>query len=61
MILLDFVAAIFVYIFSTSPKFGHFLNFKHFFRPEINFSQTCFTVLKSCMALSTSGLNHQTW
>jgi hypothetical protein len=47
--------------YGKSPKFGHFLNFKHFIRPEINFFQTCFTVLKSCMALSTSGLNHQTW
>ncbi len=43
-----------------SPKFGHFLNFNHFFRPEIIFFKTCFTVQKSCMALSTSGLNHQT-
>jgi hypothetical protein len=36
------------------------LNFNHFFRPEIIFFQTCFTDQKSCMALSTSGLKHQT-
>jgi hypothetical protein len=48
------------FLMRKSPKFGHFLNFNYFFRPEIIFFQTCFTVQKSCMPLSTSGLNHQT-
>jgi hypothetical protein len=47
-------------LYRKSPKFGHFLNFNHFFQPEIIFFQICFTIQKSCMALSTSGLNHQT-
>jgi hypothetical protein len=41
------------------PKFGHILKFGDFFLHEIIFFRTCFTVSKSPMALSTSGLNHQ--
>jgi len=47
--------------YRKSPKFGHLLNFNHFFQPKINFFQTCVTVQKSLMALSACGLNHHTW
>ena len=41
--------------YRKSPKFGHILNFDPILLPEINFFETCFTVSKSHMALSTSG------